>query len=60
MRPEIKEYNYDWLMGRTLKAAAALGRGTEKEARAAFEYMPYFRGVASSFLREGEPGRIFL
>ncbi len=60
MRPEIRQYNYDWLMGRTLKAAAALGRGTEKEASAAFEYMPYFRGVASSFLREGEPGKIFL
>lgn len=60
MRPEMREYNYDWLMGRTLKAAAALGRGTEKEARAAMAYIPYFKGVASRFLREGEPGKIFL
>lgn len=60
MRSEIREYPYDWLMGKTLRAAAALGAGTEKEQRAAMDYIPYFRAVAWSFLRLGEPGELFL
>ncbi len=56
MRPEIKEYNYDWLMGGALNAAANLANATPKEYMATLRYTPYFKGIAESFHSIGESG----
>jgi len=56
MRPEIKEYNYDWLMGKTLAAASTLSAGTKKETELSYRYMPAYRNVAEAFFSIGEPG----
>lgn len=56
MRPEIREYNYDWLMASTLKAAANLPRGMKKETELAYRYIPYYKKIAKSFVDSGEPG----
>jgi benzoyl-CoA reductase/2-hydroxyglutaryl-CoA dehydratase subunit BcrC/BadD/HgdB len=60
MRPELREYNYDWIMGRTLNAAAKVPLGTLKETELTYRYIPYFKGVASSFINAGPPGIQFL
>lgn len=60
MRPEIREYNYDWLMGKTLKTAAKVPAGTQKETALTYRYIPYFKGVAKSFIDAGPPGVQFL
>ena len=60
MRPEIQEYNYEWLMGRTLQTAAKVPLGTQKETELTYRYIPYFKGVAKSFIDAGPPGIQFL
>ena len=60
MRPETKEYNYDWLMGKTLSVAARVPIGTKKEIELTYGYIPYFKGVAESFINAGPPGIRFL
>jgi len=60
MRPEIREYNYDLLMGKTLRAAAMVPRGTSKETARTYGYIPYFKGIAKAFIDEGPPGITFL
>lgn len=56
MRPELTEYNYDWMMGKTLKAAARVPGGTRKETDLAMNYLPYYQGVADAFFNAGAPG----
>ncbi len=56
MRPEIKEYHYDWLMGGVLGAASRLGDGFSKETELAYRYIPNFKNTAQSFLDGGEVG----
>ena len=56
MRPEIQEYNYDWLMGKTLKTAAAVPMGTKKETELTYRYIPYYKKVAKTFIDGGDPG----
>lgn len=56
MRPEIKEYNYDWMMGSTFKTAAALTGCTTKEIQNTYQYIPYFKGVVKSLVDSGDPG----
>jgi len=56
MRPEIQEYNYDWLMGKTLAAAASVPLGTKKETELTYRYIPYYKNVAKSFIDAGDPG----
>lgn len=60
MRPEIREYNYDRLMGKTLRAAAGVPLGTPKETERAYGYIPNFQGVARAFINAGPPGIQFL
>ncbi len=60
MRPEIREYNYDWMMAGTLNAAGALANGTKKETEMTWRYIPYFSGVARAFINAGPPGIAFL
>ena len=56
MRPEIKEYHYDWLMWGVLHAAANLAKATPKEYSHSLRYIPYFRGIANAFISSGETG----
>jgi benzoyl-CoA reductase/2-hydroxyglutaryl-CoA dehydratase subunit BcrC/BadD/HgdB len=56
MRPEIKEYNYDWLIGKTIRTAAHLPRGTKKEIEQSYRYIPYFKDVLKSLIDIGDPG----
>ncbi len=56
MRPEMREYNYDWMMGSTLKAASNLANGFPKEAALALNYIPYARGASKALMDEGDPG----
>ncbi|MBC2716586.1 MAG: 2-hydroxyacyl-CoA dehydratase [Desulfobacteraceae bacterium] len=60
MRPEIKEYNYDWLMGHAVAAAAKVPAGMQKETELTLRYIPNFRGVAESFINAGPPGIQFM
>jgi len=56
MRPEIKEYNYDWLMSRVLEAASRVENGTEKETLLTYRYIPYFKRIVKSFNDGGDAG----
>ena len=56
MRPELKEYNYDWMIGRTMKAAVGIAGGTPKETALIYRYIPYFRNTAQTFIESGEVG----
>ena len=56
MRPEIQEYNYDWLMAAVLNAASKVPNGTSKETALTYRYIPYFEGVARSFIEAGDVG----
>ncbi|MBU2511050.1 2-hydroxyacyl-CoA dehydratase family protein [bacterium] len=60
MRPEIKEYNYDWMLGSLLKVASEIGNSSEKEIQYLTNYIPYFKGTLSVLLREGEVGTCFI
>lgn len=60
MRPEIREYNYDWMLGSLLKVASGIGDCSEKEISRMLRYIPYFRGTLNVLLREGEVGTRFI
>ncbi len=56
MRPEIKEYNYDWLMASTLNAAANVPNGTQKETEMTYRYLPSYKNIAKTFIDAGDSG----
>jgi len=56
MRPEMQEYNYDWLMGKTLATAARVPLGTKKETELTYRYIPYFKNIAKTLIDAGDPG----
>ena len=60
MRPETLEYNYDWLMGSTLAAAARVPLGTKKETDLTLGYIPAYNSVLQSFINAGPTGIRFL
>lgn len=60
MRPEIKEYHYDWMLWRILDPASRSADGSAKELDRMYRYAPYFKGILHPILREGAPGRMFL
>ncbi|MBF0120090.1 MAG: 2-hydroxyacyl-CoA dehydratase [Desulfobacterales bacterium] len=60
MRPEIYEYNYDWMLWRTCVAAANLGNGSDYEVKKMLDYVPYFRGIIEPVMNLGETGKSFL
>lgn len=60
MRPEIREYNYDWLMGSMLAAAAKMPKGTRKETDLALGYLPSYKTTAQRIFEIGDVGtRLF-
>lgn len=60
MRPEIQEYNFDWMIGITMAAAAKLPNGSLKEQLRAYDYVPYFKPILEAVLGTGKPGHSFL
>jgi len=60
MRPEMKEYKFDWMLWSTFDAASKLKKGSEKEYRSTLSYIPYFRGTLESLFASGEPGKLFM
>ncbi|MBU0991187.1 MAG: 2-hydroxyacyl-CoA dehydratase family protein [Proteobacteria bacterium] len=60
MRPEIKEYNFDWMLGSILHAAAKTADGSHKEYERLLDYTPYFKGILAPIMDEGKPGITFL
>lgn len=60
MRPETREYGFDWMLYSTFSAASRIRSGSEKEYRRALEYIPYFRVTVETILASGKPGQLFI
>lgn len=60
MRPELKEYHYDRLMGDTLRTAAKLANSSDKEREYTFRYIPNYSDTARTFMNAGEPGILLM
>ena len=60
MRPEIREYNMDWMLSSIMMAASKTADGSEKEYLRLLEYIPYFKGILHPIVKEGKPGVTFL
>ncbi|HON38882.1 MAG: 2-hydroxyacyl-CoA dehydratase [Desulfomonilia bacterium] len=60
MKRETREYRFDWMIWSILHHAAMSTGGTRKEYERLLDLVPHFRDVLDSFIRHGEPGRLFL
>src|SRR4030042_718101 len=60
MRPELREYKFDWMLWSAFAAASKLKNGTDKEYRHMMKYIPYFSGTVGALLDAGETGPLFL
>ncbi|MCP4118937.1 MAG: 2-hydroxyacyl-CoA dehydratase [Desulfobacteraceae bacterium] len=60
MRPELKEYNLDWLFASTFNVSKHLCNSTPKELEAMFKYIPYVKGLLEPLLATGKPAMTFL
>ena len=60
MRPELKEYNYDWHMWAVLSAASRVAGGSQKEIDLTYKYTPYYKGILEAFVSDGEVGQQIL
>ncbi len=60
MRPEIQEYNFDWMLWKSMAAAAQLADGSIKEQLGTYRYVPSFKGILEAILGAGKPGDSFL
>jgi len=60
MRPELKEYKFDWMLWSVFSAGSKLKKGSEKEFRHTLKYVPYFKGILEAVYGAGEPGALFL
>jgi len=60
MRPEIKEYNFDWMLWKTFAAASKLADGSLKELEKSNRYLPYYSGILGAIFGAGKPGESFL
>ena len=56
MRPEIKEYNFDWILWATFTAASKITNSHDKETQRAMRYVPYFKDAFDALLAEGQIG----
>jgi len=60
MKRETREYNYDWNLWTILENAAKTYDGSRKEYETLLPYIHHFRDVLDVFVRQGEPGVLFL
>jgi len=60
MRPEMKEYNFDWMLWSLTTIASNTMNGTEKELTHLLPYAPYFRGILEVFISHGKAGSTLL
>jgi len=60
MNRETTEYNYAWMIWSILDHAAKTYDGSPKEYRDLLDLVPHFDSVLDVFLKQGEPGRLFL
>jgi hypothetical protein len=56
MRPEIKEYNFDWMLWSGFQTASKVLNCSDKEMKEMLPYIPYYRETLEAFLKEGKPG----
>lgn len=56
MRPELRQYNYDWMLWRTYGIASRVKSGTDKEYQTLLKHIPYYRNVIEEVLAVGEIG----
>jgi hypothetical protein len=56
MRPEMREYNMDWMVASMLQVASRLTTCTDKEWKRMLRYMPYFKVLLETSKNAGEPG----
>ena len=59
MRPELKEYDLDWLFASTFAVAKQLGGCTQGEIENVFKYTPYVSGLLKPVLATGPPAVTF-
>ncbi len=60
MRPELKEYNLDWLFAATFNVSKNLCNATPGELKSMFNYIPYVKGLLEPLLATGKPAMTFL
>ncbi|HVN72908.1 MAG TPA: hypothetical protein VMU10_12900, partial [Desulfomonilia bacterium] len=60
MRRETREYNYDWNIWTIMENAAQVCDGTSKEYRSLLTLIPHFGSALDAFIRQGEPGILFI
>ena len=60
MRPEVKEYPFDWMLWSTMQIASRAMKGSEKEFSMMLNYMPYFRGLLELLVQFGDAGKEFI
>jgi benzoyl-CoA reductase/2-hydroxyglutaryl-CoA dehydratase subunit BcrC/BadD/HgdB len=60
MRPEIQEYNFDWMLWKVIEAASKLADGSSKELQLTYDYIPYFKDILEVILGAGKPGQSLL
>jgi len=60
MKRETREYNFDWNMWTILENASKTADGFRKEYESLLPYIPHYRTVLDAFVKQGEPGILFL
>jgi len=60
MRPEMLEYQYDWMLFSSLRMIRKALNNSQKELEEMLAYMPYFRDSVSLLLGHGEVSKAFI
>jgi len=60
MRPEIKEYDFDWMLHKSMHIAYNSLKGSKNEYQRMLNYMPYFRGLMDLLSKYDETGVLFI
>jgi len=60
MRPEIRQYPFDWMLQRSMHIASNSFRGSKKEYNSLLKYMPYFGGLMNLLGQNDETGVLFI
>jgi len=60
MRPELREYNLDWMLWKILDIASKTKDGTDKEFDRLLDYIPHFKGSIGPFMAQGKAGETLL